>query len=93
MTSITQSARALWEKAKEMTAEARREFFQGTSTEDRHACSRLGVAETLERSIPQVDKRQEFLSPSGRYRLVVTPYVTGTNTWGYTQGLVYRVDI
>lgn len=92
MISITQSARALWEKAKEMTAEARREFFQGASTEDRHACRRLSVAETFERSTPQVDKRKEFLSPSGKYRLTVTPYVTGEKTWGYTQGLVYHVD-
>jgi hypothetical protein len=38
-----------------------------------------------------IDKRTEHLSPSGKYRLVITPFETKPNCWDYTQGLVYRV--
>lgn len=34
--------------------------------------------------------RSEHLSPSGRYRLVVTSHSTGKGTWNYTKGIVYE---
>lgn len=33
--------------------------------------------------------REEHPSPSGRYKLVLTPYGTTPGSWSYTQGLVY----
>ncbi|KYF49452.1 hypothetical protein BE08_33065 [Sorangium cellulosum] len=38
----------------------------------------------------QVDSRRELLSPTGKYRLVVSSFSTGEGTWDYTQGAVYR---
>lgn len=38
-----------------------------------------------------LSKRKEHLSPSGKYKLVVTPYATKKGCWNYTQGLIYRV--
>lgn len=35
--------------------------------------------------------RQEHLSPSGKYKLVTTPYATSPGCWSYSQGLVYMV--
>lgn len=35
--------------------------------------------------------RREHLSPSGRYRLVITTYATKPGSWGVTQGIVYEV--
>lgn len=35
---------------------------------------------------------QEHLSPSGKYRLVVTCHSTGPGTWNYSKGRVYRGD-
>lgn len=37
-----------------------------------------------------VDRRMEHVSPSGKYRLVVTPFVTRKGSWDLTQGLVFR---
>lgn len=36
--------------------------------------------------------RKEYISPSGKYLLVVTPYSTGKGSWSYTQGLIYNVS-
>lgn len=37
------------------------------------------------------DSRRECVSPSGGYKLVVTPYGTKPGCWPYTQGLVYKI--
>lgn len=39
----------------------------------------------------QVACRREHLSPSGKYKLIITPYATSPGCWTYSQGLVYRV--
>lgn len=39
-----------------------------------------------------LDKRQEYRSPSGKYKLVVTPYHTTPGSWDFSQGLVYNGD-
>ncbi|WP_437626722.1 hypothetical protein [Sorangium sp. So ce1151] len=36
------------------------------------------------------DSRREFLSPTGKYRLVVSNFSTGRGAWDYSQGKVYR---
>lgn len=38
----------------------------------------------------QLDKQKESFSPSGKYKLVITPYSTKAGSWSYTQGLVYE---
>lgn len=38
-----------------------------------------------------LERREELLSPSGKYKLVVTPFSTKKGSWNYTQGLVYAV--
>ena len=37
-----------------------------------------------------LSRNQEHLSPSGKFKLVVTPYATKPGCWAYTQGRVYR---
>jgi len=39
-----------------------------------------------------VSRRKEYLSPSGKYKLVLTPFKTQEGCWSYTQGLVYEGD-
>jgi hypothetical protein len=36
-------------------------------------------------------KSREVLSPSGDFKLVITSFTTGSGSWDYTQGLIYRV--
>lgn len=38
-----------------------------------------------------LERRKEHLSPSGKYKLVVTPFTTKEGSWNYTQGLVFKV--
>lgn len=40
----------------------------------------------------QVGDPKEHVSPSGRYRLVVTSHTTGPGTWNYSKGRVYEGD-
>lgn len=35
--------------------------------------------------------RREYLSDSGEYKVVITPYATKEGSWNYTQGLVFKV--
>ena len=37
------------------------------------------------------NKTQEHVSPSGTFKLTVTPYATKPGCWNHTKGLVYRV--
>lgn len=38
-----------------------------------------------------IDSTKEHISPSGNYKLVVSSFKTGANSWNYTQGKVYKV--
>lgn len=47
-----------------------------------------------ERFIPENERKdtiREELSPSGQFKLVISNFTTGKNTWDYAQGKVYRV--
>jgi hypothetical protein len=41
--------------------------------------------------IPNIHGYGDYLSPDGKYRLVIASYPTRKGCWDYTQGLVYRV--
>jgi hypothetical protein len=36
------------------------------------------------------DSRKEILSPSGKYKLVISRFTTRSGSWNYSQGVVYR---
>lgn len=57
----------------------------------RATVARMTKAELFRSENANLDRREEHLSPSGKYKLVVTPYATKPGCWGYTQGLVYTV--
>jgi len=53
------------------------------------------AAEKLKHFKPEngkTESQQEFLSPSGKYKLTVTPFSTSPGCWSYTQGRVYAKD-
>lgn len=39
-----------------------------------------------------LENRREKLSPSGKYKLVITPYRTKPGCWSFTQGLIFNVE-
>lgn len=51
----------------------------------------MTVSEFFTPENADTSRRKEHLSPSGKYKLVVTPYSTKPGAWNYTQGLVYEV--
>ncbi len=49
------------------------------------------ISQFFVKSNAKFDSREEFLSESKQYKLVVTPYGTSPGCWSYTQGLVYKI--
>jgi|SRR3989344_3157459 len=83
-----------------------RNAFYNLPAAERLAYERRKTAKIFARSTPRLRQnpeksyergREEHVSPSGRYRLVVTPYDTTTqedpNTWDFTLGEVFRGDV
>lgn len=69
-----------------------REIYLNFSMEEKIAVGKINTLEVFIKSKPNKENIKEELSPSGRYKLTVTPYTTGKNTWNYTQGVVTNVD-
>jgi len=73
----------------------RKKLFQALSSEERYLVQREGIddffVETNRCTEGPGVPVQEHVSPSGRYRLMVTSYGTGKGAWRYTRGEVFRV--
>lgn len=57
----------------------------------RYQLQRESISQFFVPENAQAESRQEHLSPSGRYKLVITPFSTTPKGWNYSQGLVYEV--
>lgn len=94
MSAITDQARAYLQQCKSLEGdeheEARKALHEALPKAVRHEARRLQKAERFTPEKARVDQRREYLSPSGVYKLVVTPFAT--TGWNYSQGLVYRGD-
>lgn len=78
----------------EWTAEVRNERearFKTLSTADKYLVKRGKVDEFFTPENARLDCQHTASSPSGKYRLVTTPYGTKPGSWNYTLGEVYRV--
>lgn len=89
--NIIEQARAFMEKAKDMTRDAIREALEAIPEEVKDAYWDLRKASYFVAENANTDARKEHLSPSGKYKLVVTPYATSPGSWSYSQGLVYAI--
>lgn len=58
--------------------------------DEQYARKRQEVVKSFDPSKAAKDKAREETSPSGRYRLVVTPFETGEGRWNYSQGEVFE---
>ena len=67
--------------------------FKTLSPHDKYLVKRGGVDKFFvpENAVP--DRQHTVSSPSGKYRLVTTPYGTKPGSWGYTLGEVYREPV
>src|SRR5271155_2674993 len=87
-----QAAQEFLAKSDGMEREALREAYKALPEEVQKLYSKLRKDAFFAPENAQVDKRHEVLSPSGKYKLVITPFATGPGSWNYSQGIVYRKD-
>jgi Virulence-associated protein E len=87
------SATAFFEKMKTITwDEDTRAEYKALPEEARKLFDQIRKAEHFAHEHETVDSRKETLSPSGKYKLVLSWFSTGPNSWSYSQGTVYRKD-
>lgn len=85
-------AKAFFEKAKEMTSDALSEAYKALPREVQKLFNRMRKEAYFAPENEVADSRKEILSPSGKYKLVVSRFTTGPGSWNYSQGVVYRKD-
>jgi len=90
--SIMEQARESVERAKALLGDrdAQRRLFEALPKAAQAEARRQQKAAFFVPENANLKDRKEHLSPSGEYKLVVTPYETSPGCWGYTQGLVYQ---
>jgi hypothetical protein len=89
---VIEQARAFMEAAKDMSRKALWDAMMQLPKSVRDAYRDMEKASHFVPENEVVASRQELLSPSRTYKLVVTQFSTGPNTWKYSQGIVYRND-
>lgn len=90
--NVLEQAQAFFEKAREMTREALDEATKLLPKDVQKAYWKLRKASYFAPENEIEGSRKEILSPSGKYKLMVSHFSTGPNTWSYSQGVVYRKD-
>lgn len=92
--SIMEKARKYLEqvKAVEGDREAVKKLYEALPKPVQKEAQRIRKASYFTPENAKLDERREHVSPSGAYKLVVTPFATKPGSWSYSQGLVYRGD-
>ena len=90
MDIIAEAKKAL-EAIRELVGDARRDAFKELPDAVQKAYIKLQRDEMFAPEKADHSKAKEHLSPSGKYKLVVTPFETKPGCWSYSQGLVYAV--
>lgn len=89
MSTILEQAHAFMERVKDMARDDVREALKLIPDEVKSTYYKLRKNAYF---VPEnAGTPKELISPSGKYKLVVTPYQTSPGAWGYTQGLVYAI--
>jgi hypothetical protein len=89
MTSIIETAQAFLEQTKNLGRDAFKALYAALTPDVKKVYRQLSKAEFFTPERAKVSARKEHLSPSGKYKLVVTPFETSPGSWAYTQGLVF----
>lgn len=89
--STEESARAYLEETRDLPREVKAKTYDRLPTQVKSTVQRLQKQAYFVPENAMLDDRKEHLSPSGKYKLVVTPYRTSAGGWAYSQGLVYRL--
>lgn len=90
--TILEAVKSLLEKVKAGGwADGAREAYNALTPDQKGEFNRLDTLRYFAPENAQVQYRKEELSPSGKYKLVTTPFSTKAGSWNYTQGLVFEI--
>lgn len=92
VTAALEAAQAFLVKSKDMTHDDLCEAFKALPKAVQKLYDKLHKDEFFAPENAVLEKRREVLSPSGKYKLVITPFATKPGSWNYSQGIVYRKD-
>lgn len=84
-------ARRYLEETRDLSREQKTPLYDRLPTAVKDAVRRLMKQAFFVPENAKLDSRTVHLSPSERYKLIVTPYATSPGSWAYSQGLVYRL--
>jgi hypothetical protein len=90
--SALETASEFLAKSKDMASDAVSEAYKALPKEVQSLYRKLHKDEFFDPKNAVTEKRREVMSPSGKYKLVITPFATGPHSWNYAQGIVYRKD-
>lgn len=88
--NLLEQAKALYKRLKGVSQDESKTVLEGVSEALREAYEAFRKDRMYDQENAQGSK--EYLSPSGRYKLVVTSYTSGPGTWNVTEGKIFRVD-
>lgn len=88
--SLLEQTKALYNELKDLGREARTAALKALPVALTEAYSAYSKDRMYDPE--NANGSTEHLSPSGRYKLVVTNFTTGPGTWNVTEGKVFRVD-
>lgn len=91
MASVLEQAREFLAKAGDLTREALGEALKALpkDVQDAYWDMRKAAYFTPENQVG--DSINEIMSPSGKYKLVVSRFTTGPGSWNYSQGVVFAI--
>lgn len=87
MSTLLEAAKAVYSKVKDLGWEEAREALKEVPEEVQKAYRKLRKDMFFDPK--NAGKSKEKLSPSGKYKLVVTSFSTGPKSWNYSQGQVF----
>lgn len=87
---LFEKAQAFYEHCKGMSLEARRELLKDLPEELQDAYWKIQKSSFFVPKNELPHSREEILSPSGRYKLVLSQYTTEAGCWNYSQGRIFR---
>jgi hypothetical protein len=87
---VQELAQAFLERARQLSQEELVVAVKALPEEVLRRYRRLRHDELFSSAKALEAEKREHLSPSAKYKLVVTPYATKAGCWNYTQGLVYH---
>jgi hypothetical protein len=89
--STLEDAEALLARSDKMTQAALSEAFKALPEEAQSLYRKMEKAKKFAPERENKDSIKEYLSPSGKYKLVTSLFTTGLGMWDYSQGKVFRV--